>query len=279
MSPDKRIIRITHNNLNEYLKELAKEFRRLNGTRTPAEIILIGGAAILANYGFRDFTYDIDAIIVASSAMKDAIAHVGDKYGLPRGWMNADFKRTASYSDKLFEVSVFYKTFSNILTVRTVTAEYLLAMKLMSGRRYKNDLSDIIGVLWEQEKNGKPISREAIDGAVALLYGSDAVIPKVSGELLNTLLAADDYETLYRRTRDEEIESREILNGFERRYPGKLTGENIESVLRSARREKPDEPKKSTLALLEEKKRLVNEAKQSANWADAPRRRDDRELD
>lgn len=35
-----------------YLKELAKEFRKLNGKTMPAEIILIGGAAVLANYGF-----------------------------------------------------------------------------------------------------------------------------------------------------------------------------------------------------------------------------------
>lgn len=76
---------ITRDNLNEYLKALAKEFRRLNGTKMPAEIILIGGAAILANYGFRELTYDVDAIIVASSAMKDAINIVGDKLKLPRG--------------------------------------------------------------------------------------------------------------------------------------------------------------------------------------------------
>ena len=90
MSPDKEPI--TRDKLNEYLKDLAKEFRKLNGTKTPAEIILIGGAAVLANYGFRDMTYDVDAIIVASSAMKDAINHVGDRHGLPHGWLNADFK-------------------------------------------------------------------------------------------------------------------------------------------------------------------------------------------
>jgi hypothetical protein len=83
---------ITRENLNEYLKELAQEFRKLkrklNGSkmsctgRSCAEVILIGGAAILANYGFREMTYDIDAIYNtsskagrawASSAMKDAI--------------------------------------------------------------------------------------------------------------------------------------------------------------------------------------------------------------
>jgi hypothetical protein len=159
MLPDNTLPPITRDNLNEYLKDLAKEFRKLNGNKTPAEIILIGGAAVLAKYGFRDLTYDVDAIIVASSAMKDAINLVGDKHGLPHGWLNADFKRTSSYSDKLFEVSVYYKTFSNIVTIRTVAAEYLLAMKLMSGRQYKNDLSDIVGILWEHQKSGNPIFR------------------------------------------------------------------------------------------------------------------------
>ena len=139
MSPDKQISPITRDNLNEYLKDLAKEFRKLNGNKTSAEIVLIGGAAILVGYGFRELTYDIDAIIIASSAMKDAIARVSDKRGLPPDWLNTDFKRTASYSDKLPGVSQYYRTFSNILTVRTVSAEYLLAMKFMSGRQYKND--------------------------------------------------------------------------------------------------------------------------------------------
>jgi hypothetical protein len=42
------------------LKELGKEFRRLNGAKMPAEIILVGGATILASYGFREITITID---------------------------------------------------------------------------------------------------------------------------------------------------------------------------------------------------------------------------
>lgn len=53
----------TKDNLDGYLKELAKEFRKKNGVRIPAEIVLIGGASILINYGFREMTYDMDAII------------------------------------------------------------------------------------------------------------------------------------------------------------------------------------------------------------------------
>ena len=70
----------TRGNLDYYLKELAKEFRKRNGKTTPAELILVGGAAILANYGFREMTYDIDAVIIASSAMKEAIHVVGDRF-------------------------------------------------------------------------------------------------------------------------------------------------------------------------------------------------------
>ena len=35
----------TKENLDSYLKELAKEFRKINGNKMPAEIILIGGAS------------------------------------------------------------------------------------------------------------------------------------------------------------------------------------------------------------------------------------------
>lgn len=70
---------ITKKDLDTYLKELAKEFRRRNGKRIPAEIILIGGASILINYGFRDTTYDMDAIIKASSSMKvNLFQHFGN---------------------------------------------------------------------------------------------------------------------------------------------------------------------------------------------------------
>ena len=38
----------TRENLDQYLKELAKEFRKRTGKSVPAEIILIGGALVPA---------------------------------------------------------------------------------------------------------------------------------------------------------------------------------------------------------------------------------------
>ena len=228
----------TKENLDTCLKELGKEFRKRNGTTMPAEIILIGGAAILANYGFREMTYDIDAVIMASSVMKEAVNHVGDKMGLPHGWLNSDFRNTKSHSDKVSEISVYYKTFSNVLTVRTVAAEYLIAMKLMAGRQYKNDLSDTVGILWEHQKTGNPISREAIDNAVALLYSDNAELPLVSQKLINDAFTYSDFEQAYKEIRESEMQSKEILLDFDNAYPGALKTENIDSILEQARQKR-----------------------------------------
>ena len=157
MSSEKQF-EFTKENIDLYLKEVAKEYRKQAGKKMPAELVLIGGASVLINYGFRNMTTDIDALIQAASAMMEAINHVGDRYGLPNGWLNADFTNTDSYSVKLSQFSVYYKTYANIVTIRTVAAEYLIAMKLRSGRQYKSDLSDILGILAEHEKRGTPIT-------------------------------------------------------------------------------------------------------------------------
>lgn len=61
-------------------------------------------------------------------------------------------ERSYPIGSPLTQFSVYYKTCSNIVTIRTVAAEYLIAMKLRSGRQYKSELSDVLGVLAEHEK-------------------------------------------------------------------------------------------------------------------------------
>ena len=106
MSSEKQF-EFTKENIDLYLKEVAKEYRKQAGKKMPAELVLIGGASVLINYGFRNMTTDIDALVQAASAMKEAINHVGDRYGLPNGWLNADFTNTDSYSVKLSQFSVY----------------------------------------------------------------------------------------------------------------------------------------------------------------------------
>ena len=241
MSADKPF---TKENLDSYLRELAKEFRKKNGNKMSAEIILIGGASILINYGFREMTYDMDAIIKSSGAMKEAINTVGDRLELPVGWLNTDFANTKSYTPRLVEYSKYYKTFANILQVRTVSAEYLVAMKLMAGRQYKNDLSDIVGILIEQEERKKPLSFEVIQKAIVDLYDSYDKVPEDSRVFMEAIYNREDLHDFYRQCREIEQENKDTLVGFQENYPGVLNGDNLADVLKAARAKKQEKKEK-----------------------------------
>ena len=234
-------VSFTKENLDQYLKELAREFRKRNGKAVPAEIVLIGGASILINYGFREMTYDMDAIINASASMKDAINYVGDKYGLPNGWLNSDFMHTESYTPRIIQFSRYYRTFSNVVTFRTVTGEYLVAMKLMSGRKYKYDLSDVIGILWEQEKKGSPFGLEQIKKASAELYGSYDKLPSDSRAFIESAISEGKYGELYNRIRQMEAENKEILIEYQERKPGVMNSDNVNSILEAISKKRSDE--------------------------------------
>ena len=228
--------------------------------------ILIGGASVLINYGFRNMTTDIDALIQAASAMKEAINHIGDRYGLPNGWLNADFTNTDSYSVKLSQFSVYYKTYANIVTIRTVAAEYLIAMKLRSGRQYKSDLSDILGVLAEHEKRGMPISMDQIRKAVTDLYGGWESLPETSQSFIENVMEDGRFEELYEQTARGEKEVGALLVQFEQNYPNVVTGKNVNEIAGNLQK-KTD--RASILAKLREKKAETDQSK--------TRKRDDRE--
>lgn len=235
MSADKPF---TKENLDSCLRELAKEFRKKNGNKMPAEIILIGGASILINYGFREMTYDMDAIINSSSAMKEAINTVGDRLGLPIGWLNTDFVNTNSYTPRLAGFSEYYKTFSNILQVRTVSSEYLVAMKLMAGRQYKNDLSDIVGILIEQEERGDKLSLDRIKKAIVDLYDEYEHIPENSRKFIESIYEQSDLKAFYKQCREMELENKDVLVEFQDDYPGVLNGDNLADILKAAKAKK-----------------------------------------
>lgn len=225
-------------NLDMYLKELAKEFRKLNGKKMPAEIILVGGAAILANYGFREKTYDVDAIVRASSAMKDAARYVGDKFGLPEGWLNSDFIGTDSYSPKLSIYSTHYRTFSNIVEFRTVSGEYLVAMKLMAGRPYKHDLSDVAEIIAEHQKNGNPLSRDLILTAINNLYGNADKIHEDSMKFLDMVLSAENIQDIIAERKESEKSAKTALLEFEEDYENILNEDNLFDILESIQAKK-----------------------------------------
>ena len=222
---------LTKENLDIYLRELGKQYRKLVGKNVPAELTIVGGAAVLICYGFRDMTNDIDAVVQAGSAMKEAADIVRDKYGLSNSWLNSDFIHTASYTDKLAFYSTYYKTFSNVLTVRVVEREYLISMKLMSGRIYKNDISDIIGILLSERNKENGISLENIIDASEKLYGRWENIPERSRKCIESVFAGNGLDELYTIYRNNEIIASQQLDDFEQKYKGLITEDNVNDVL------------------------------------------------
>ncbi|MCC8081408.1 MAG: hypothetical protein LIO80_05315, partial [Lachnospiraceae bacterium] len=81
---------ITKENLDAHLYMLAKEIKKSYHPKSTIEIVMVGGAAILANYTFRASTYDIDALMQETSIVKEAGNRVADKFNLPTGWVNSD---------------------------------------------------------------------------------------------------------------------------------------------------------------------------------------------
>ncbi|MBQ9227573.1 MAG: hypothetical protein IJ168_01975 [Eubacterium sp.] len=222
-------------NLDHYLYEFAKTYRKLAGRKAPGiEIILIGGAAIIENYSFRNETLDVDALMTPSSIIKEAILKVAEMNNLPADWLNSDFVNTASYSPKLIQYSEYYKTFYGVLDVRSIRAEYLIAMKLCSGRRYKHDLSDVIGILLEHRRNHNDITYDMVDKAVNDLYNSWDKFPNGIQEQFRQIVESKELFSLFDQTKSGEASTKAFLLAFEEKYPGVLKSENVNEVIRDA---------------------------------------------
>ena len=227
----------TKDNIDNLLFQLAKEYKKLNRSNIPAEIILVGGAAIVSKYGFRASTTDIDSLIFASSSMKDAINTVGDRNDLPTGWINEDFKKTKSFTEKIRQYSRHYKTFAGIIDVRMLPPEYDVAMKLASLRPYKYDMSDIVGII-----GAKDISRTQIENAVRDLYDGfvNLTYPEDAIKLLDSIFESDDLNALYDCTRLTESDNQAILKDIDETNPKLLNEGNLMSVLEAARKKKKE---------------------------------------
>ena len=93
--------------------------------------------------------------------------------------------------------------------------------------KYKNDLSDIIGILAEHEKLGDTITYERIDKAVVSLYGSwDGISPETV-TFIKGVLSDGEYQRVFEAIRKNEENAREILLDFQEKYPDVLKDDNV----------------------------------------------------
>ncbi len=107
---------------------LAEELKRRDER---AEIVVAGGAAMVLLFHARETTKDVDAYILRPETwrVRDAVQDVADDLELPRDWLNDGAK---GYFVGLSDGQVLHE--SEALTVRAVSIEQLLAMKLAAWR-------------------------------------------------------------------------------------------------------------------------------------------------
>ncbi len=222
---------IRKDRIDVYLKALANEFKRVTGRKVKAEIVIVGGGSVMLNYDFRMNSVDIDAFNTSEEAIKTASLRVAEKYGLPDDWLNDDFKKTKSYSPKLREHSVYYKTYANVLEFRTVNREYLIAMKMVSGRKYKNDLSDIMGILYHHYLKQDEISLAEIEKAVRDLYGGFDSVSEETRSFVEAAINGRAFIGGYEKQKESERAIKERLIIFQDRYPAVAAPDNIDEII------------------------------------------------
>jgi hypothetical protein len=103
----------------------------LQHARRSAEMIVVGGAALVLLFRARESTKDVDAYFVKpeASIMRTAAEAVAARLNLPPDWLNDSAKRylvTVTAGDTLYE--------SEWLKVRAASTAQLLAMKLAAWR-------------------------------------------------------------------------------------------------------------------------------------------------
>lgn len=233
---------ITKDNAYPILKAFAKEYKKQNGNQIPTEIIIVGGGSILLNYGFREYTQDFDILARSVDVIKSVSYQIADQYNLLNDWMNTDFTHTASYSTKLREISKHFCSFNNgSLEFRTVNAEYLIAMKMVSAREYRNDISDIVGILIYLKEYAEGCSMDKIDAAIQYLYENPKEM--IKNEVYDKIRSyaqqsVSELQAEYKVLTQKEEQTKQTLISVTEKYPGAVTEESIDKIIENLRKRK-----------------------------------------
>ena len=109
---------------------------------------------------------------------------------------------------------------------------------MMSARGYRNDISDIIGVLIYAWKDGRRISATQIEKAVDFLYEDKKTL--ISEDLLRmvqdlTTKELDELNKIYQDEKKSEDEVRKEILAIDKNYPGTVKEDTVDSIVNTIR--------------------------------------------
>ena len=131
--------KLSKKDIVKYLKLINEELVKAEET---AEIVLLGGCAMVLMYDARKSTKDIDAIFNNKSKMRECVKMIAKNNNLNDDWLNDAAKSFITPKMKTVEVTKF----SN-LKIKVFDLESLLVLKLISARALTNDFSDSLILL------------------------------------------------------------------------------------------------------------------------------------
>jgi hypothetical protein len=157
---------LTKERVLKYLRQLGDE---LDALGMSGEVLLTGGAAMCLVHDARDMTKDIDALYEPKGIINEIAARIAERENLPPDWLNDSVKGFVGANAPIEEV-IAWKG----LKIQTVSAEYLLAMKMMSARYGEKDYEDILFLM---NKLGVTTSEHAIEILLAF-FPQNRILPK-----------------------------------------------------------------------------------------------------
>ena len=127
---------LTKNEMLKYLEEINIELKNQDKF---GEIVIAGGAALTLVFDARKSTQDIDALFAPTQDMRKIISNIAERHELPQDWLNDGVKGFVTDKMKFNEIL----SYSN-LSVSSMDAESLLAMKLIAARVDTKDMPDSV---------------------------------------------------------------------------------------------------------------------------------------
>lgn len=126
--------------------ELSEELER-EGLR--GHVYIVGGAALIAGFGRKRSTHDVDGkIVYEKRGVTEAARRLAKKHDLPANWLNENATLFMPHKDDRQATTVFN---SPALVVTGASAKHLLAMKIDAGR--PEDVDDIQWLLEQLQIN------------------------------------------------------------------------------------------------------------------------------
>jgi hypothetical protein len=147
----------------QMLRYLGQVSDKLEARGLHGEVLLADGTVMCLVHEALDITKDIDALYEPREEINLIACDIALKEGLPEDWLFDSVKGVVGPNAQVES----FISFTN-LNILTVSAEYLLAMKMMASRLGEKDKDDMAFL----KMLGKGTAEEAIDGLLKFLPAS-----------------------------------------------------------------------------------------------------------